>query len=535
MILGQGLLVFAAVAMASWHEMPWLGAVAVVLLSGSAVAVRIAPGRRVWRWLLFAGWLCTVLVPASVWLTARGGLGSDNFFDRHYAIEAWVISLALLTASFGEVDSGFRARWKGVVITWAAVGGAVWIAVAYLDNRAGDFYAGLAVNTGLLALCQIWSRLPVAVSQAMTAVILMLVGLPVVDLFYRSDGGLRAEPDARRRHYSYESAKRDSVAFTRWWNYYLGQWALTEKAIYMPDKSGVLPWRLRPNSQSVFFQSAISINSRGFRGREIAQEKGNTYRIVALGESTTFGITLDREDRPWPEVLGELIRERLRPGRPLEVVNGGVPGYGVEQSVRRLASDILPLKPNMIICYHGINGFPLLYPALRGLVGPPPPPYEARPLRLLADCEYRLKLMAYKHRLRPQETAPPAAGDPMMTGYAKAYRQLIQICRTNGIQLVLANYSMAVNEQSEREAVVFYQAGYPAAPIYIKANAAHSVLVKRLAEECPEVWLADTHAHLDGEPGKFIDLVHFASGGERQMAENVFASIRPLLEKELRD
>ena len=54
-----------------------------------------------------------------------------------------------------------------------------------------------------------------------------------------------------------------------------------------------------------------------------------------------------------------------------------------------------------------------------------------------------------------------------------------------------------------------------------------------MAEQYPEVRLADTHPHLDGEYRKFIDLVHFANAGEQQMAENIFVAIRPVLEKEI--
>jgi hypothetical protein len=43
----------------------------------------------------------------------------------------------------------------------------------------------------------------------------------------------------------------------------------------------------------------------------------------------------------------------------------------------------------------------------------------------------------------------------------------------------------------------------------------------------------DTHPHLDGEHEKFIDIIHLTGDGNRQLAENVFAGIRGVLEKDL--
>ena len=118
----------------------------------------------------------------------------------------------------------------------------------------------------------------------------------------------------------------------------------------------------------------IRINRLGFPGGPSwLTPKGDVYRIVALGASTTFGITLNSDDRPWPELLQEVITERLKPARKVEVVNAGVPGYRLEFNVHRLAPDILPLKPDLIICYHGINGFGQLDPSIPSTMSKPPP------------------------------------------------------------------------------------------------------------------------------------------------------------------
>ena len=262
-------------------------------------------------------------------------------------------------------------------------------------------------------------------------------------------------------------------------------------------------------------------------------EKGDVYRIVALGESTTFGFTMQREDRPWPEMLETMIRDRLKPGRPVEVINAGIPRYHLKHNLLRLASQILPLKPDMIISYHGANGFELVHSALPLRKVELPPSYCIRPLKLLADCEYDLKMIWYNHHRNATPVPPLTVSEVMQTPYAQAYRELIQSAETNGIRLVLANYSMAVNSESDRGVIEFYRGGFPVVDWWIKANEIHSQIVRQLAAEHPEICLVDTHPNLDGRHDEFVDIMHFTHEGEVQMAETMLDGIKDILARDL--
>src|SRR5262249_20986751 len=145
-----------------------------------------------------------------------------------------------------------------------------------------------------------------------------------------------------------------------------------------------------------------------------------------------------------------------------------------------------------------------------------------RPLKLLADVEYHVKLSSYRRRrMGKLNSAPPDFSKPMETPYADLYRELIRVTETNHIQLVLANYAMAVNSDSDSELIQFYRGGFPAIYSQIKANRAHSTIVEQLAAEHPGICLVDTHPHLDGKHENFLDLVHFNKQGEERMAETV--------------
>jgi lysophospholipase L1-like esterase len=185
----------------------------------------------------------------------------------------------------------------------------------------------------------------------------------------------------------------------------------------------------------------------------------------------------------------------------------------------------------MIISYHGANGFFLIDETLLRPVSIKLPRYEERPLKLAADVEHRIKILRFLDRETKAFHSSPSCANPMETKYADAYRQLIQIAATNGIRLMLANYSMAVAGQSEPAVIDFYQGGaHDSIRRSIKANMIHSLILQELAGQHPEVCLIDTHPHLDGEHEKFTDLAHLTQEGRRQLAENIFAGIRKTIE-----
>jgi lysophospholipase L1-like esterase len=303
--------------------------------------------------------------------------------------------------------------------------------------------------------------------------------------------------------------------------------------VFMPDPPPILASKLKPNSDGHLFLSPIRINSLGFRGKEFSKNKGNAYRIVALGESTTFGCTLRPQDRPWPEVLEQMIQERIKPARPVEVINAGTPGYTLQKNLLRLPMDILPLKADMIISYHGWNWFGAIFDGMPPVVGKTPPRFYERPIMLLADCEYALKLSNYRRHYAAQPAIRTVSmEDAMNSRYAQGYRDLIELARTNHIRLALANFCLAVNAQTKPEVTKFYDMTCPIYP-GIKANIAHTMMLEQLSREHPDVCCIDTHRNLDGEHEKFIDHVHLTQEGRQQLAENIYAGIEQTLRGEL--
>jgi lysophospholipase L1-like esterase len=529
-ILLQILLISLATLMGYLAQSSLLGILGTGLLGGCLLAVIVSQSERSRHRAILISWLATPLALAILPATP----GEIHLLDPYHSFIAWLMAGAVwLTLSRIKANPA-RSWLKALVMTWAVCGDLVCIVASYLQDHPFPFFVGLSLLLGTLIVFKCWFQVPPLGIQGINFCIVLLIGLPLVDLLVRRESQVDAQVALERHYYSYQVAKQEPAAFATWWKRYLEQWDQSMGQIIMVDPEGVLPFRLKPNSESFLFDSRVTINSLGFRGEEFNPDKADAYRIVVLGESTTFGCTLRTQDQPWPDVLAGLIRERLPIHRPVQVINAGVPAYNLKQNVWRLQKEILPLKPDLVISYHGANGFRLLDEALPPPLGRLPSPYRHRPLKLLADCEYRWKMILYRRRMNPQRLLDPGAfSNPLNTKYADAYRELIAITSTNNIRLVLANYAMAVNRQSEAEMVQFYRIASPPIHWQIRANAVHTELLRQLTEAHPDVRMVNTHPNLDGDPDNFIDMAHMTQRGRQRMAENMFAGIKDLLERDL--
>jgi hypothetical protein len=527
----QTLLLGCLLLLAFWVRLPATALAGLVLAAATLLATALArqAGRaKVEGTALAALWMGSVTTWVAV---ALAGMA----WDFYYAAMAGLMAGAVWMTARRVADAMGKARWNAAAVAWLLGAALMWLGAGYFQNHRVGFYTGLLATVAVLALCRWWFRWGAVGAQTLNTLILLLVGLPLVDLALRPQSRVAVRPETCRLYYSYGAARGDPEAFARWEEFYTTQFDRLGHDIFTTDPHSKPHFRLRPGSRGRLMNCPISINRRGLRGPEISVSKDGAYRIVALGESTTFGMTLQPEDKPWPEVLERIIRQQFKTRRLVQVINAGVPTYSLQDSLDRLPREIFPLQPDMIISYHGANGFNMLDRSVLPPVGPAPPVYQERPIKLAADAEHRLRMLWFRYHARRRGDAPlPAAAGPMATPYAAAYRRLIECARTNGIRLVLANFSMAVNPASDPKVIDFYRGGGTRAAYgFMRANAVHSSIVRQLAVEHPEVCFVDTHPHLDGDHEKFIDLIHLTGEGDRQLATNIFAGIRGILQQDL--
>src|SRR5262249_47151359 len=102
----------------------------------------------------------------------------------------------------------------------------------------------------------------------------------------------------------------------------------------------------RPHQSLPYF----SINSQGFRGREITSRQSSRRRVVLVGGSTAFGTGLRSDADTVSARLEELHSD-------FEVINAAVIGHQSGQELALLVSQLVDLKPDLVLTLDGFNDF----------------------------------------------------------------------------------------------------------------------------------------------------------------------------------
>jgi lysophospholipase L1-like esterase len=113
----------------------------------------------------------------------------------------------------------------------------------------------------------------------------------------------------------------------------------------------LLFWRMRA---SVSVEGEPFTNRLGLRWPEVAAKQPGEYRILSLGESSTFARRVP-PDANYSAVLERELRKVV--AMPVRVVNAGVPGYSLLQGVNFLLYRGLDLEPDAVMLYFGQNDF----------------------------------------------------------------------------------------------------------------------------------------------------------------------------------
>jgi lysophospholipase L1-like esterase len=110
-----------------------------------------------------------------------------------------------------------------------------------------------------------------------------------------------------------------------------------------------LIYRLRPNAtvtwSSAEFTETMRTNGRGLRGPAVGPRRPGVARLVAIGDSFTYGHGV-QDDEAYPAVLARTLAAR---GHAVEVVNAGVPGYSTDQAYAWARRDGLALEPDLLL------------------------------------------------------------------------------------------------------------------------------------------------------------------------------------------
>jgi lysophospholipase L1-like esterase len=297
-----------------------------------------------------------------------------------------------------------------------------------------------------------WARAALGAAGALGAVLVLEAFLQVVD------PGRYGELEARER--------------------------LSEQ-ILVRGGDGVL--RLRPGARASYLGHAIAIGAHGLRNAEVAVPKpADVYRIVVLGDSVPFGWGVG-EQEAFPRLVEQALHGLPRSdGRRYEVVNAGVPGFGLVEEYLWLRDHGLAWAPDLVLhCVIANDIEPL----------PGKPPF------VLPPALRRIRTLRLLERLGEQLAGGRAEPGTGLTPEQLAFAldRFVELCHGPGVRYVLLD-TVAV----------------PAVIAHCQAKG-----IARL--DCPvtPAWI-DAHRVLRND-------FHPGAAGHRWLADRVMAGLPALL------
>lgn len=133
------------------------------------------------------------------------------------------------------------------------------------------------------------------------------------------------------------------------------------RGLIQPHKD--LFWVMTPNTEVQEPNGEIvKINAQGFRGSDLGVKKPGDYRILSLGESSTFGAGVGN-DETYSALLEQNLNKQLGAQRNFEVLNCGVSAYSSFQGLNFFKLYGLDFDPDMVLLYFEINDY--MPPTLR--------------------------------------------------------------------------------------------------------------------------------------------------------------------------
>lgn len=117
-----------------------------------------------------------------------------------------------------------------------------------------------------------------------------------------------------------------------------------------------LLWKNRPGVDITDAGVRVRTNELGMRGGTVERKKPDgVFRILSLGESTSFGYAVE-EQETYSHVLEQLLNEN-RSDESYSVLNAAVSGYSMVQSYEYLRRHGISFEPDVVLLYHGFNDF----------------------------------------------------------------------------------------------------------------------------------------------------------------------------------
>lgn len=136
-----------------------------------------------------------------------------------------------------------------------------------------------------------------------------------------------------------------------------GENAATLGHLVRPSDVADLVYELKPDIHTCYYGARVDTNSQSIRAERDYEipKPPNTYRILLLGDSQTFGQGVN-----FDETFGQILEKKLNEaskGPVVEVLNGGVDGYNTAQEAAFFVHRGLRFEPDLVLILFIANDF----------------------------------------------------------------------------------------------------------------------------------------------------------------------------------
>lgn len=280
----------------------------------------------------------------------------------------------------------------------------------------------------------------------------------------------------------------------------------------------------------------IETNSQGFRGPEIRVPKPQeVVRIAFLGASTTWCAEVSRNDKTWPHLVAEDLRQAF-PASDVDYVNGGVPGYTARSSLKNLEHRVAPLQPDIIVIYHATNDMSAELRRLavaRGVLieaRVETPSWLSNHLLLWNLAEKNLRIWIAQRKAENNvdrlEVEAASLGSAFRTDLIELVRRAQQQARVVALATFSARLRGGQGEEEQLQAVAsaLYYMPFMTPRGLLDSYARYNEIIREVARETGAL-LIEGENDIAGDAKHFTDSVHFTDAGSRAMASRVSSTL----------